>query len=155
MPWLAALSNLNFYSRLEKRKEICPPIVYAFNSELSKSLSRSTNFSKALFLDRHFRRILTLLWKLTKFNVSLYFLFVLGDAEADANKLVADVADLDPDPVCPGPEAAVSLRICNLLILFDAISRVFFFLSKNNSQNFCFREMYEIQVQNFSNCLRH
>ena len=69
--------------------------------------------------------------------------------------LAADVADLDPDPVCPGPEVAASLRICNLLMLFDAISRVFFFLSKNNSQNFCFREMYEIQVQNFAKCLRH
>jgi hypothetical protein len=60
----------------------------------------------------------------------LYFLFVLGDAEAEDNKLVADVADLDPDPVCPGPEAAVSLRICNLLILFDAISRIFLFFQK-------------------------
>ena len=44
MPWLATLSNLNFYSRKEKKKrKICPPTVYAFNSELSKSLSRSTN----------------------------------------------------------------------------------------------------------------
>ena len=97
---------------------------------------------KHFFFDRHFRRILTLLWKLTKFNVSLYFLFVLGDAEADDNKLVADVADLDPDPVWPGPEVAVSLRICNLLMLFDAISR-FFFLSKNNSQDFCMKSEFQ------------
>ena len=79
---------------------------------------------------------------LTKFNVSLYFLFVLGDAEADDNKLVADVADFDPDPVCPGPEAAASLRICNLLMLFDFTT--FFVFQKNNFQDICTQELYEI-----------
>ena len=58
--------------------------------------------------------------------------------------LAADVADLDPDPVCPGPEVAASLRICNLLMLLDVISRVFL---KTTLRTSVPGKVYEIQVQ--------
>ena len=116
------------------RKKMNDLTVYTFNSELSKSLSKSMNLAKALDFDRHLRRMLTLLWKVTKLNVSLYFLLVLGEAAEVVED--TDVADEEDRGVCP-VEAPASLMSCNLLMLLQACWKVNFQLNATCEVDLC------------------
>ena len=71
---------------------------------------------------------------MTKLNVSLYFLLVLGEAAEVVED--TDVADEEDRGVCP-VEAPASLMSCNLLMLLQACWKVNFQLNATCEVDLC------------------